>query len=394
MPWIFAAIAWWTAAMLQGPMVFSANAKPPMAPGSYAGTDACRPCHKGLVEGFLKNAHHLDSSLGTPESVLGDFTPGHNRLDTRDPNVFFTMESRPAGLFVVATSGAPPQQTTRAERIDIVTGSGRKGQTFLFWKHDDLFELPVSVWSAQKAWVNSPGYPSGLVNFDRPIGGRCLECHSTYFEARPSTMNTFNQTNFVLGIECEKCHGPGRSHIAARSKRPPAGPDVVNTGKVGRDLQVDLCATCHAGGIRPTSPAFSYIPGKPLTDYFEPLPGNVAPTAEVHGNQVALMKSSRCYQASGTMTCSTCHNVHVPQRDVAAFAPRCQSCHKVEACRLFPTAGQKIASRCVDCHMPNMRSGVIAVAGAASTMLAPDVRTHAIKIYREASNAVLRKLAQ
>ena len=388
-------LALWAAALQFPPFPQAASGeKPPIPPGSYAGTAACRPCHRDKVDTFLRTAHHLDSRLGDTSSVDGDFTPGRNRLNTSNPFVYFTMEARPGGLFVNATSGNPPQ--TRTERIDIVTGSDRKGQTYLYWKGEQLFELPVSLWAAQKAWVNSPGYVNGTVNFERPIPPRCLDCHATYFEWRTATANSYNRTGVILGIECEKCHGPGRSHIAARqAKKPIAAPahDVVNMRKLVRDRQIDLCATCHAGGMRPIAPAFSYVPGEPISGYLESLPTSQPLAAEVHGNQVGLLKSSRCYRQSESMTCSTCHDVHTPQRDTTALSGACQSCHKVEACKMFAKAGPKIASRCVDCHMPNQRSGVISVMGASSMMI-PDVRTHAIKIYPDASAAVLRTMAQ
>ena len=55
---------------------------------------------------------------------------------------------------------------------------------------------------------------------------------------------------------------------------------------------------------------------KPLDKYLE-LP-HLDPSAniDVHGSQVELLKKSRCYQSAASMTCSTCHNVHVPQHDL------------------------------------------------------------------------------
>ena len=56
----------------------------------------------------------------------------------------------------------------RAERIDLITGSGMRGQTYLFWQGDRLFELPVSYWSDGHRWINSPGYIDGTADFSRP----------------------------------------------------------------------------------------------------------------------------------------------------------------------------------------------------------------------------------
>ncbi len=66
--------------------------------------------------------------------------------------------------------------------------------------------------------------------------------------------------------------------------------------------------------------------------------GRPAATAhvDVHARQVPLLESSRCFRSTTTMTCSTCHDVHAPQRDAASFSARCLTCHQVEGCRLFP----------------------------------------------------------
>jgi hypothetical protein len=46
---------------------------------------------------------------------------------------------------------------SQSEPFDIVIGSGRKGQTYLYWKDDKIFQLPVSYYTPTDSWVNSPG---------------------------------------------------------------------------------------------------------------------------------------------------------------------------------------------------------------------------------------------
>ena len=128
------------------------------------------------------------------------------------------MEQKGYDFFQTAVEGADPFMTTRTERFAFVIGSGGKGQTYLFWKGDDLFQLPVSYWS-ELGWVNSPGYRDGTANFSRPIIPRCLECHGTYFEQIPPPSNRYSKTGFTVGITCEKCHGPGREHVQTFSAK-------------------------------------------------------------------------------------------------------------------------------------------------------------------------------
>lgn len=136
---------------------------------AYVGDEACKVCHEDKVSTYHRTAHAKTSSLASRDSIRGSFSAGSNILRTANPNLYFQMEANGEGFFetgVLRTS--PTEVLTRAERIDVVVGSGRKGQTYLFWDGDQLFQLPVSYWTELGEWVNSPGYPDGSAHFDRP----------------------------------------------------------------------------------------------------------------------------------------------------------------------------------------------------------------------------------
>src|SRR5256885_915224 len=131
--------------------------------------------------------------------------------------------------------------------------------------------------------------------------------------------------DYVLGISCEKCHGDGSAHVRYQVSHPTetSGRYILNPARFSRDRKVDTCALCHAGERDPKVPPFSYRPGDKLDDYFAP-PANAAATADVHGNQVALLQRTKCFRSSPGMSCSPCHDVHRPLRDVTAFADKIQ----------------------------------------------------------------------
>jgi hypothetical protein len=80
------------------------------------------------------------------------------------------------------------------------------------------------------------------------------------------------------------------------------------------------------------------------------------------------------------MTCTTCHDVHAPQRDVAAFASKCLACHKVESCGVFAKRGHEIDRQCVVCHMPLQETALI-ISKVNGKKVQPKVRNHQIAIY-------------
>jgi hypothetical protein len=345
----------------------------------YLGDDACRSCHAAQVDSFHQTAHYFTSSAPTEKSILGKFTSGENILKTVNPNLYFQMDAKQGGFFQTSVAGVPPHTTSRTERFAVVVGSGEKGQTYLFWDGDQLFELPVSYW-AKLGWVNSPGYRDGFADFERVIIPRCLECHATYFEALPPPSNNYSHAGISLGIQCEKCHGPGRQHVEQEKSKAAAASSraILNPARFSRDRQMDLCAWCHAGHGQPLLPSFSYLPGNPLEKYIRFPPADPNTPLDVHGNQVEMLKQSRCFRESA-MTCLTCHNVHAPQHDLAEFSQRCLTCHKPDSAT-FSKPDHKVSSNCIDCHMPRQQTNLI-VFDFAGKQVRPQIRNHWIKVY-------------
>jgi Cytochrome c554 and c-prime len=348
---------------------------------NYVGDDACRECHPGETQNYLQTPHHRTSRPPSKESILGSFAEDKNILNTANAGLYFRMDSRADGFYETAVSMFPAG-SVRSERIDVVIGSGRVGQTYLYWSKDQLFQLPVSYWVDLDAWVNSPGYRDGTANFERPVVPRCLECHLTYAEATEPSIatNRYKPATLVLGISCERCHGPGREHME-RSRENKTSAGFSNPRKLTRDRQIELCAQCHGGRRIPQTVPFSYLPGEPLDKYYQRDPKNTGVTADVHGNQVALLQMSRCYQASAQMTCSTCHDAHKAQRDVVVLSERCVVCH-AQAEKSHKFTDKKMGA-CVDCHMPVQLSNLI-ISNSNGKRTRALVRTHWIKVYPDA----------
>src|SRR5262249_31310943 len=146
--------------------------------------------------------------------------------------------------------------------------------------------------------------------------------------------NQYNRSTALLGVSCEKCHGPAAAHVAARRANPkqaaPAGRDIVNPARLTRDQRIDLCAACH--GSQKLGSPFSFLAGDPVkrpalvTDRRAAAGGTAAGMSTLgidsHGQQATALMNSRCFQQSA-MTCETCHDPHVDQRDAAKLSERC-----------------------------------------------------------------------
>jgi len=364
----------------------------------YVGDSECLSCHKEQSVSYSHTSHHLTSQLASKDSISGSFGEGSNILmisnpetTALDPRLYFKMEAKEDGFHQTAVAERGMQRLMQSERIDIVIGSGVRGQTYLYWSGDHLYELPVSYWSDGRQWINSPGYRDGTANFGRHVDPRCLECHATYIKPLSSDPQTsiYDRTSLVTGISCESCHGAGADHILRRRNgagKPVAAADsILNPAKFERDRQIDQCALCHNGTQRDELvPAFTYLPGRPLDKYLASNPADKVEHPEVHGNQVGLLKRSRCYLSSPRMSCSTCHNVHTPEDTVAKYSVRCLSCHRWQSCGISQKLGSGITRDCIDCHMRREQTNAI-VSETAGKLVRASIRNHWIKIYPDST---------
>lgn len=363
----------------------SARWPDPVRTATAVGDSTCISCHRDKAT-FEGTAHRLTMQHPTRATVAGHFSPGQNVLRTPNPDLYFHMDADSAGFTQTAVLRNGRDSTTRTERFALVSGV-RKGQSYLYWAGNRLYQLPVSYWASLDKWINSPGYIDGSMNFDRAISPRCFECHSTWIQQimDPGASNRYDTTGAILGITCERCHGAGKEHVERERSVLHAmkGPAIVNPARLSRQRQMDACAQCHGGLGQPIAPTFSYVAGRPLERYLtlDQLPPTA--TVDVHGNQVALLTRSRCYRES-QMTCITCHDVHQTQRDPKELSGRCLACHQEQSCKLFPKEGHALKGRCVDCHMPLQESNLI-VSGLEGKEEKALVRTHWIKVWPDSA---------
>jgi hypothetical protein len=361
----------------------------PTTSGPELGSVACKECHQKIVESFVQTAHFKTSAPASEEAIKGHFADGRNILRTKVPDTYFKMENVGGVFYQTGSEGA--QHKSRTERFDLVVGSGRVGQSYLYWKNGAILQLPVSYLTGVDGWIDSPGYPDGRVDFDRVIPPRCLECHSTYFRASNDRGTPKYGGDYMLGISCAKCHGPLRAHVdyqvSHRTER--SGKYVLNPARFSRERKLDNCALCHSGGRQPNAPPFSYLPGEKLDDFLVPGPQQADSVPDVHGNQVGLLARSKCFRSSLNMSCSTCHDVHRVQRDVTQLASKCLACHETSKHKMAERIGNRMMIDCVDCHMPNQRYRLIRI-NTPTGQFSPELRSHLIGIYPEVATTVLQ----
>ena len=365
----------------------------------YAGSAKCKSCHLTIYTSYTKTAHDASSAPASKQTIKGSFAEGSNVLFYRSA-LKVTMKQTDSGYYQVASIDDIERQ---AARFDIVIGSGRKGQSYLSWFNENIFQLPVSYYVPEKKWMNSPGYPPGHVLFNRNIPVGCFECHSSFIKktaTKPAgdyLIDYFDKRQISYGIDCERCHGPAAAHVDFHENNPGEKRPMFITHIAGlaRQQKLAMCAACHSGARETKMPAFYYKPGAGLDDYYQPDESEPdVSQVDVHGKQYQLLLASKCFRKSENLTCSSCHNTHVKERDdIKTFSARCMNCHTHpdhSSLKMTASTQLDITTNCIDCHMPARPSAVITMQSQTRKAPLPAlVRTHYISIYRKETGKFL-----
>lgn len=365
----------------------------------FAGSEKCASCHKDIFEGFTHTAHYVTSQIATLETVKGSFARGKNEYNYSYYGGV-AMERTDSGLYQVEFYKGKEKER---RRFDVIIGSGTRGQSFLTWHSNKLYQLPVSYFTSADSWANSPGYSNFAPEFKRVVTTRCMECHSTYIKDMSSVngLNTFDKATLITGVQCESCHGPGQKHIAYHEKNTAQtkGQYIIGISQFSRTQKLDLCSYCHGGNRAESKTAFGFTPGDTLFDSRHQH-DSVAMHAvlDVHGNPYGLLIKSKCFQMNESLTCNSCHNTHKQERgNLALFSSRCMTCHKENETSFCKMAGIPIAelkANCIDCHMPKKQSVMLTLKLEDSTNnKAIILRSHLIAVYADEAKKYISSMA-
>ena len=312
------------------------------APG-YAGIEACRECHAERVNEFCQTNHFRTSRPIDPSEWQSRTVEEENTYRSRNENCWFEMSMANDQLYQTAFMVNPDDGSSvrRQEQAEIVVGAGAVDEILFYWQDRQCFQLPIAYLNPIQAWGNSPGFKDGVADFSRPVLPRCLECHNTWFDHQPGTANEYHAETAMLGISCERCHGPGQEHVDHHRSMDDSSDEadaahIVKPYELTREQQIALCAHCHGNANIRTSPPFTWRPGDLVEDHYRVATGGL-PEDNHTANHVQYLSESSCFQNS-EMTCVTCHDPHAKEDSslVRSFDVSCGSCHETEDSRNRP----------------------------------------------------------
>ncbi len=334
------------------------TASTPTAQSSdYVDPAECTRCHRDVAATYSKTGMGRSFSKASAANAGEDFARA-NTVDHRLSGMRYEIVERNGELFQRRSQrGFDGGETNVMEvRIDYVIGSGNHARTYLHRApNGQLIELPVTWYAENKGyWAMSPGYDhKHQKDFFRAIKPECMFCHNGYPPGYAGSVRGLDKSDLdrsILpeplpqGIDCQRCHGPGKAHVEAandsRSSAEQVRTTIVNPARLGRERQLEVCMQCHleTSYLEPNEQRafdrsiFSYRPGEPMAEYklyFLPDAANATDDRFEIAHAAFRLRKSACFRNS-QMTCLTCHDPHdIPHgpEATAHYVEACMRCH-------------------------------------------------------------------
>lgn len=357
----------------------------------YAGMQTCRRCHENIYQNFIQTG--MGQSFDTASDRKSAAIFGNDKI-VYDPHrdLYYNAFWKQDQMFIreFRLQGKDTIHL-RSEKVDYIIGSGQHTNSHIFNTNGYLHQMPMTFYTQSKIWDLPPGFENGFNSrFSRKIGLECMTCHNAYPSFIEGSENKY--AAIPNGIDCERCHGPGLSHVREKSAGIMVDTSryidfsIVNPGKLPVDLQFDVCQRCHLQGnavLKNGKSFFDFKPGKKLSDFMTVFVPKYKGNEDefIMASHADRLKMSPCFKHSfkpdsnssdpqlrpykQSMTCVTCHNPHVSVKVTGkeVFNNACRKCHSASpdekngCTEKLEVRLKKNGDNCYSCHMP--KSGTI-----------------------------------
>jgi predicted CXXCH cytochrome family protein len=254
----------------------------------YAGSDACKTCHKDIWEDFMKTGHPYKLR------PVNEAKEGNEEFGIRK------VSELPEGYTwndVTYVIGGVWWKTRFVNKTGyIITGDAAQ------------YNIETGEWV--------PYNPGKVKQYT------CGDCHTTGYkkEGHQDSLPGIAGTWVFPGIECEECHGPSAEHAI----NPLEVKSVVDTSS-------ELCGRCHVRGDPNKIPASG---------------GFIKHHEQYPEFWTSPHKNFNC------VVCHDPHkSVRNPMVE-DAIRTKCEDCHEDVAREYADSKLAKAGIECVDCHMP------------------------------------------
>ncbi len=339
----------------------------------FAGSAACAECHSEPTKEY--QSHPMSRSLAATPNAKPVEDMSHPQFSTV-PELAYLVEKDEDHTWHHEIRFDKSRNVVYDQRVrmDYTVGSGARGRSYLTNSDGRLYQSPITWYTEGNTWGLSPGFPEkSHPRFDRKVSHACLACHAGRMNPHATDPDRFAEPAFAEeAIGCERCHGPGSSHISFQrmdqSLRSGADP-IVNPERFKDSRRDAVCNQCHLQGQRRVTvngrSEFDFRPGMRLSDVWTVFlkTAGVKDGVADAVSQVEQMYASTCFQKSnGELSCISCHDPHrspSPSESRDYYRNQCLKCHTgsdPQCSEDISVRMQAEADSCIKCHMPRFEA--------------------------------------
>jgi hypothetical protein len=332
----------------------------------YVGIATCSGCHPQHAEGFAHTGMGMSFRTAVPKHSA---IPGKAHMTDPHAQWNYLAHFKRDSLFVLEYRLLGSDTVHQLERyVPWIIGSGHHTNSHIWSDKGFLFQAPFTYYTQSNRADLPPGFEGGANSrFGRAIGLECMSCHNA--QPQGFVMGSENKFDQVpLGIDCERCHGPGSLHVAKIQRGEitdtavEADRTIVNPARLSPTLRMEICQRCHLQGNAVLADGKGFLDFKPgmelrsVMDVYLPRYEG-AEDQFIMASHADRLKLSKCFQVSKTLDCTTCHNPHQSVRTLGSghFNLQCQTCHtpnQENECTTPSHERLQKGDNCVGCHMP------------------------------------------
>ena len=329
------------------------------ADSEYLGIQQCKQCHYDIYKTFIETGMGQSFNHAKKEYSSAKFD---TILNDKELDITYKPYWNNDSLFI--SEYHHKFNFSDTSHIDYIVGSGHHTNSHIINHNGYLYQAPFTYYTQDGILDFPPGFESGNNSrFTREIGLECMTCHNSHSDFVLGSTNKFNR--IPTGIDCERCHGPGETHVKSIESGNLIDTSmhfdytIVNPSALSIELQNEICSRCHIQGnsvLKYDKSFFDFRPGMYLNeimDVYFPRYEN-ADDEFIMASHVDRLKQSDCFiKSDNQISCIDCHNPHksVKKTDHIVFNSVCSSCHNNDDCHDSTLNKEKSNNDCVSCHM-------------------------------------------
>ncbi len=331
---------------------------------AFVGGKKCYACHKNLSHSFRHSEMARSFEKLTKDNIVENY-PQSKPVYDEASNFYYTMFEENEKFYQeeYRLDNDGNVLYNRIMEAQYTIGSGNNLRMYFNNINGRFYQLPLTWNTFKKTWVMSPGFSEhGNLRFLRFATDKCLHCHNSYLIRDLKSIDEFEEP-YSIGIDCERCHGPGELHIKQINKTlgriPKNARTIVNPSKLSVDRHLSICMQCHLEGkawVLQTDKDYNdFRPGQLLSKnrsvYYPKV--TVKGVIEVGDSPQRLMLSKCFTESNGKLACFSCHNVHksIKSFSIPYYNDKCINCHKPAKLSKIASLNHDETMNCVSCHM-------------------------------------------